>query len=686
MVTEKREKILIADDSEMNRAILSDMLGGEYDIVEAEDGAQAVAELERNGGDISLVLLDIVMPNLDGFDVLKIMNDNNWIDDIPVIMISSETESRSITRAYEMGVTDFISRPFDISVVYKRVENTLLLYSRQKRLIGIAVEQIYEKDRQSSLMVDMLSHIVEYRNSESGMHVLHIRALTSVLLGALIQRTDRYKLTRNDLTTISMASAFHDIGKIAIPEHILNKPGKLTSEEFEVIKTHCMEGAGMLERLPMHKDEPLVKTAYEICRWHHERYDGRGYPDGLKGDEIPISAQIVSLADVYDSLTSKRVYKDAYSHEQAVSMIMRGECGAFNPLLLECFIDCADTLVTELRASENYLDTKITSTVEQEIARHGELAASQRTLQLLEHERMKYSFFASMSNEIQFEYLAVSDIVTMSAWGAERLGLSELIERPHADGRVLEVFGKKNLDTFTDELRSTTPEKPVVEFDCEINIGGEKRWTKLIGRATWSGDEPPRYLGAIGKATDIHDMHERMAELEWVASHDALTGLFNFGYTKKKIEERMAMRPGAKYALAIMDLDRFKQANDNYGHMFGNEVLVHIAEKLRKTIRTGDIAGRVGGDEFLIELEYTEDIEGVIDRIYRSLCGKYKDFDMSFSMGVAKSEDVGADYDSLFRAADTALYTLKNDVGRGGYIFYNDSMTGGLSQISQIDD
>ncbi len=685
MATEKKEKILIVDDSEMNRAILSDMLGGDYEIIESEDGVQAVAELERNDTDLSLVLLDIVMPNLDGFGVLKFMNDSNRINDIPVIMISSETESGTVARAYEMGVTDFISRPFDAAVVFKRVENTLLLYSRQKRLIGIAVDQIFEKDRQSSLMVDILSHIVEYRNSESGMHVLHIRTLTAVLLGALIQRTDRYKLTKTDLTTISMASAFHDIGKIAVPENILNKPGKLTPEEFEIIKTHSMEGANMLERLPLHSDEPLVRTAYEICRWHHERWDGRGYPDGLKGDDIPISAQIVALADVYDSLTSKRVYKDAYSHDQAVSMILRGECGAFNPLLIECFIDCADTLETELKASESRPEIRITSSVEQEIASHGELAASQRTLRLLEHERMKYSFFASMSKEIQFEYLSMSDTVTMSEWGARHLGLSEIIERPHTDENVLRVLGKKNLEMFSDELHSTSPEHPIVELDCEMNIGGEKRWTKLIGRATWSEEEPPRYLGAIGKATDIHDTHEKLMQLEWAASHDALTGLFNFGYTKKKIEERISSRPGAKYALAIIDLDRFKQANDNYGHSFGNEVLVHIAEKLRKTIRTGDIAARIGGDEFLIELEYTEDIESVMDRIFRSLCGKYKDFNMSFSMGISKSEDVGANYDALFRAADTALYTLKNDIGRGGYIFYNSSMTGGLSQISEID-
>ncbi len=344
----QKQRILIVDDSEMNRSILSDMLSGEYEIIEAEDGAAAIAVLQKNVLDISLVLLDVVMPRVDGFEVLNVMNQKQWIEHIPVIMISAESGSSQVRRAYEMGVTDFIARPFDTLIVRCRVRNTILLYAKQKRLISMLAAQIEEKERLSSIMVDILSHIVEFRNGESGQHIVRVRTLTDVLLRQLQKKTDKYQLSSDDISLICTASALHDIGKIAIDENILNKPGRLTAEEFEVIKTHSVVGSEMLKNLPNYKDEPLVKIAYEICRWHHERYDGRGYPDGLKGDNIPISAQIVALADVYDALTNERCYKKAYSHETSIQMILDGQCGVFNPLLLDCLQEVAPILLEEL--------------------------------------------------------------------------------------------------------------------------------------------------------------------------------------------------------------------------------------------------------------------------------------------------------------------------------------------------
>lgn len=322
--TVQKEKILIVDDSEMNRSILADMLGDEYEIMEAENGVQAVDILQKQATEISLILLDMVMPKMNGFEVLTVMKRNQWMEDIPVIMISAESGSSYVQQAYEMGITDFIVRPFDALIVHRRVVNTIFLYAKQKRLIELVAEQIHENERHKNLMINILSHIVEFRNGESGLHVLHVRTLTELLLRRLMEKTDRYQLSQSDVTLITSASALHDIGKIAVDEKILNKPGRLTAEEFEIMKTHSMTGAKMLEELPIHQDEPLLKTAYEICRWHHERYDGRGYPDGLSGDDIPISAQVVSMADVYDALTSKRVYKDAYSHETAIQMIQNG--------------------------------------------------------------------------------------------------------------------------------------------------------------------------------------------------------------------------------------------------------------------------------------------------------------------------------------------------------------------------
>ncbi|MEQ2563394.1 diguanylate cyclase [Ventrimonas sp. CLA-AP-H27] len=339
-----KQQILIVDDSELNREILSEMLHSDFRILEAENGEQCVTMLEQYGTGIALILLDIVMPGMNGFEVLESMTRNHWIEEIPVIMISSENSEPYIRKAYELGVSDYISRPFDAKVVFQRVFNTIKLYAKQRRLIRMVTSQIYEKEKNSRIMVGILSHIMEFRNGESGLHVSHINRLTYLLLERLVQKTGQYHLSRSDRELIATASALHDIGKIGIDEKILNKPGKLTQQEFEIMKTHTVIGAFMLKQLTAYQNEPIVKIAYQICRWHHERYDGKGYPDGLKGEDIPIAAQVVSIVDVYDALVSPRVYKKAFPHEQAMQMIMNGECGVFNPLLLECLEEIQDQI------------------------------------------------------------------------------------------------------------------------------------------------------------------------------------------------------------------------------------------------------------------------------------------------------------------------------------------------------
>ena len=346
-----RQRVLVVDDSYMNRMILTEILKSDYEIINASSGEECLEIIEKYGTGIDIILLDIVMPGMDGFEVLNYMNNNNWIEDIPVILISSEDSNQYIRRAYEMGVSDYISRPFDAKVVYQRVLNTIKLYAKQRRLINLITDQVYEKEKNNKMMIDILSQIVEFRNNESGMHVRNISTLTGMLLEKIVQKTDKYHLSWSKRFYITNGSALHDIGKIGIPEEILNKPGKLTKEEYEIMKEHTVIGEKMLKSLELYQDEPLVKTACEIGRWHHERYDGKGYPDGLKGDEIPISAQIVSIADVYDALVSERVYKKAFSHKKAMEMILNGECGAFNPLLLECLVEIQDRIKTELDSS-----------------------------------------------------------------------------------------------------------------------------------------------------------------------------------------------------------------------------------------------------------------------------------------------------------------------------------------------
>ena len=346
--TQRKQQILIVDDSDINREILSAMLCGEYRILEAVNGSECLEILQQQGTGISLVLLDIVMPVMDGFEVLSRMNRNHWIDDIPVILISGEDADPVIRRAYEMGVSDYINRPFDAGIVCRRVFNTVKLYAKQRRLVSLMMAHINEREKNNHMMIDIQSHIVEFRNGESGKHVLHMDKVIQLLLDKIVQKTDKYPSLWQERILIRTASALHDIGKIGIDEAILNKPGRLTAEEFESMKAHTTIGADMLRNLPRYQEERILQIAIEICRWHHERYDGKGYPDGLVGDEIPISAQLVSIADVYDALTSERVYKKAFSHEKAMQMIREGECGAFNPLLLSCLEEIADELQAEM--------------------------------------------------------------------------------------------------------------------------------------------------------------------------------------------------------------------------------------------------------------------------------------------------------------------------------------------------
>ena len=384
-----RYRILIVDDSEMNRMILSEMLKGEFEILEAENGSVCLDMLSRYEMKISLILLDIVMPGMNGFGVLEYMNRNNLIGDIPVIMISGEDSGEVIKRAYEMGVSDYIKRPFDMEVVHRRVLNTIKLYAKQRRLVAMVTNQVFEKEKNSRMLISVLSEIVEFRNGESGMHVLNINILTTMILEQLVKKTDKYPLSWSNRMLISTASSLHDIGKIGIDEKILNKPGRLTPEERKIMEKHTVIGADMLANLQMYEDEPLMKVAYQICRWHHERYDGKGYPDGLKGEEIPISAQVVALADVYDALTSERVYKKAYSHEEAVQMICNGECGTFNPLLLECLCEIQDPIKKEL----------------QEAAYRSEMSDPERKNKKFEHyDNSQKKFFGAVTQAIEKEY------------------------------------------------------------------------------------------------------------------------------------------------------------------------------------------------------------------------------------------------------------------------------------------
>ncbi len=345
-----KDKILIVDDAEFNRELLREILSEDYDIMEAENGEVAL-ELVKQEKEIAAILLDLVMPVMDGFEFMLALRDLKLMGKIPILVISGEKSVQSEKKCFDYGVSDFIGRPFNAVLVRKRVQNVVNHYAYKNKLEEKVAEQTIvlrkaynmvktqaEKlQRVNQDMIDMLGEIVEYRNLESGEHIQRVKGYTRILAEKFSVQYPEYNLKEETIQTIINTSALHDVGKISIPDSILLKPGRLTKDEFEYMKSHTIRGCEIIEAMSKDWDPEVKKVSLEIARWHHERYDGKGYPDGLKGDEIPISAQLVSLADVYDALVSERCYKDSYSKDEAYRMIITGECGVFSPKLIEVF-------------------------------------------------------------------------------------------------------------------------------------------------------------------------------------------------------------------------------------------------------------------------------------------------------------------------------------------------------------
>lgn len=338
-----RQQVLIVDDEEVNRVILKQIFEDEFDTLEAADGQNAIYQIENNQN-ITLILLDVIMPVMDGFKVLEYMKEHELIEKIPVILITGESVKDSEDKAYSFGVADVMHKPFYPHIVRRRSKNIIELYQNKHNMEVRLKEQeeaIMAKEKEirqnNEFMIDALSSVVEFRSAETGEHVRRIKYFTRIMLKYLAKYFPKYGLTSNQIDEIARASALHDIGKIGIPDAILLKPGRLTADEFEIMKTHTTIGCDILENFRENQSREFYRYCYDICRYHHERWDGNGYPDHLVGDEIPISAQIVAVADVYDALVSPRVYKSVYANNIAFDMIMNGECGQFSPDVLECF-------------------------------------------------------------------------------------------------------------------------------------------------------------------------------------------------------------------------------------------------------------------------------------------------------------------------------------------------------------
>ena len=492
---DKRQKILIVDDSEFNRDMLKEILGETYNYLEAENGSQAIQIMGENPG-TNLMLLDINMPQMNGFEVLKWMNQSQCMDETPVIMISSEDAVDTMRKAYELGITDYITRPFDSVIVKKRVQNTLGLYMNQKHLINVVYDQVYEKEENNNIMIRILSNVLGSRNSESREHILHIKTATEMMLRQLVKITDAYPMTEADISLITTASSLHDIGKIRIPKEILNKPGRLTDEEFRIMKTHSELGADMIQDMHFPKDNSLVHVSWEICRWHHERWDGKGYPDGLKGEEIPISAQVVSIVDVYDALTSERCYKKAFDHDTAIQMILDGQCGQFNPILLKCLKELSLQL-------SKMLDKKMDdNSYYREVQRLSNEILSDRSLPNLNYSQNvvkvmqeKIDFFKANSGRSSIDYNAISGQMIISN-GKQQI----LCQRNNPNFNLFKEFGVNEEDVQHIQvlLHQTSVQNKEISVQIKAKVENVRQMYKLKLHTLWSPLKKDGYIGIVG--------------------------------------------------------------------------------------------------------------------------------------------------------------------------------------------
>ena len=492
---DKKQKILIVDDSKLNRDILKEILGETYNYLEAENGNQAVQIMGENPG-IDLMLLDINMPQMNGFEVLKWMRLSQCIDETPVIMISSDDAVDTMREAYELGITDYITRPFDSLIVKKRVQNTLGLYIIQKHLINVVYDQVYEKEENNNIMIRILSNVLGSRNSESREHILHIKTGTEMMLRQLVKVTDAYPLSEADIALITTASSLHDIGKIRIPEEILNKPGRLTDEEFKIMKTHSELGATIIKDMDFPQDHPLVRTAWEISRWHHERWDGKGYPDGLKGEEIPISAQVVSMIDVYDALTSERCYKKALDHDTAIQMILDGQCGQFNPILLKCLkklrFQLSKMLDKEMDDNTYYREIQRLSN---EILSEKSLPNQNYSQSVVEVMQEKIDFFKSNSCMYSIDYNAISGLITVLN-GKQQI----LCQRKNPKVDLFKEFGvnEEAVQHIQALLHQTSVQNKEISVQIKATAENDSQMYKLKLHTLWSPFKKDGYIGIVG--------------------------------------------------------------------------------------------------------------------------------------------------------------------------------------------
>ncbi len=667
-----RNKILIVNDNEVDRNILKVMIPDEYGTLEACDGVEALDIISTRGNDLAVILLDIIMPRIDGIRVLEELRARGILNYTPVIITSAIKDEDILSKVYELGAIDYITEPFDKQTVEHRIHNAILLYTKEEKIQKFLVENEKEQQHDNYQIIELLTNLVQTRENGQDSHVASIRVITNLVLQQLKIKFPKYGLSQSSISLISTASILHDIGKISIPSNIITKASKLTQDEYDIIKLHTIKGAEWIERSPGYKSSELLQEAYKICRWHHERFTGAGYPDGLVGNNIPLSAQAVGISEVYEALTTDKSYRPGYSDEDAVKMIISGKCGEFNPDLIECIKDIGPLLKEEVTIHS--LLAKDVERIVYEITTFELDQVSESLLSMLEEERARNKLLESITKELQFEYDYDSDTIKFSDWGAKYFKLDKVISNPFNNSELLRWSNNAYLD-IKKKVESMTITQPIITERFLLAIGNTKqRWYKIVMRGIYNGEGNQELRKIIGKIIDIHDEQVKLEVLQGEAETDPLTGLYNRRAAYNKIEKELSLEPNGQYMLLMIDLDYFKQANDTYGHAFGDEVLKCVADSIKSHTRSSDIAARIGGDEYIIMMNHKGNAELLAKRLYDAISINYKGFQIRISMGIGLYPEHATDYSQWLNCADIALYKVKEH-GRSHYKFYEPGMT-----------
>lgn len=692
-----KNTILIVDDVELNRAILHDLFYPKFDVLEAADGAEAIKILDRKHDDISVVVLDIVMPGIDGFGVLKHATEKGYTERLPIFFITGESSADIINRGYDDGIVDLIQKPFNPTIIRRRVDNVIELYEQRfemERLVKEQSNKILVQSAQirrfNTFLIDTLSTAIEFRSCESGAHVRRIRGLTRIFMTELAERYPEYGITADMIEQVTAASALHDIGKIAIPDVILNKKGKLTPQEFEIMKTHTLRGFELIDRIEAINGDKTQRYYHDICRWHHEKWDGKGYPDKLVGDQIPIWAQATSLADCYDALVSERTYKEAIPHKQAIEMLLNGECGAFSPKLKKILIAVASRLPhaekkEDAELKEFNLDAPMPDKTEA-------TKVSDRTLALIENERAHYRNLMQLSNEILFIFHSDSKQIEESEHFIEVFGDNFCI-KSFAELKKSKRAYHEDIDKLIAKMKALTKEKP--SFSMEIRLltprKGDYEWFKLRIDTSWT--DKGELVSYIGHLFSIDSFKKEILRWKDRANIDSLTGVLNrYGLTAAIDRLTDGETKKQRFALFMLDVDNFKQVNDTHGHTYGDKILKLVARIVKETMRNDDIVGRIGGDEFVFIMGNIESPE-IAARKAKDVCDRIVAFSdrenigISASIGIALYPRNGYTFRTLLEKADKALYTAK-EAGKGTITFYTSAMDAKdyISMITMPDE